>query len=70
MFVNAILTKVDETVLNNHGINIGYTKMATLTEFPKIGEHFKFGSLLTTPVTELTEDGFKTKNSTYSLKLI
>ena len=52
--------------------NLGsnYNKEAELTQEPRVGFHFIFGSLITTPVTELTGEGFKTKNSEYILNKI
>lgn len=53
-----------------NGINNGFERTGEMLKEPTIGECFYLGTLRTSPVTEITEGGFKTKNSEYKLTKI
>lgn len=74
-----IITKLSDDVFNGfhpNGIDKGYQKVGTIENLPIIGERFKIigegigSGLLTSCVTEIiSENIFKTENSTYKLDL-
>lgn len=70
-----IVAKTEHHMSTPHpnGIDVGYTVVGKFKNPPIVGERFIIeGSnsknyLNTSPVTEITENGFKTRNSTYTL---
>ena len=68
-----ILTKISDDKFNGkhpNGINENFSIAGIVKKQPTVGESFVFGSLHTSTVTEVLENGvFKTLNSTYMLKI-
>lgn len=71
------ITKTNALLYGNshpNGINPGYTKeIEGPAPIPAIGEDYYFGTLRTTPVTEIVHDSpivcvFKTQNSVYAIE--
>lgn len=65
------VTKITDEKFNDQhpgSINTGYTQTGFYLREPTVGERFNLGTLSTSMVTELLEDGkFRTLNSVYQL---
>jgi hypothetical protein len=71
---NARITKLEDTKFNGkhpNKINVGYVKEGILWQAPIVGQSCCVGSICTSVVTELINEGsFRTENSVYQIEYL